>query len=146
MSSLNKVMLIGRLGQPPELTTTASGQQVAKFTLASEDGYMDKAGQWQSKTDWHKIVVWGKRAVWVAEWLGKGALVYFEGRLCFRSYEMDGKTHWVTEVVAREVQPLSGMQKRGTSERGTSEASAPEKGKDSLPGGGTPGDDDRIPY
>lgn len=84
--SLNKVMLIGNLGRDPEMKTTTSGQQFARFSVATTETYKDKAGEKQSKTEWHNIVVWGKQAEIAEKYLRKGKQVLVEGRIQYREY------------------------------------------------------------
>lgn len=106
--SLNKVMLIGRLGADPELRTTPNGNQVVNFNLATDESYKDKNGQRVERTEWHRIVVWDKLAEICKQYLSKGRLVYIEGRLTTRSWEdkETGKKQYITEVVATDMQML----------------------------------------
>ena len=106
--SVNKVILIGRLGADPEKLVTGTGRTVARFTLATSEQWKDQAGQKQEKTEWHKIVVWGPLAERCSEHLGKGRQVYIEGRLQTRQWEdKEGAKRYTTEVVAQRVQYLS---------------------------------------
>ena len=84
--SVNKVTLVGRLGADPEVRYTASGTAVGNFSLATSEVWNDKEGQRQERTEWHRIVVWGKLAEIVGEYLGKGRQVYVEGRLQTRKW------------------------------------------------------------
>jgi single-strand DNA-binding protein len=105
--SLNKVMLIGRLGKDPELKYTAGGTAVATFTMATDESYKDREGQKQERTEWHRIVVWSKQAEMVANYLSKGRLCYVEGRLQTRDWEdQNGQKRYTTEIVANTVQFL----------------------------------------
>jgi single-strand DNA-binding protein len=105
--TLNKVMLIGRLGQDPELRYTPSGKSVANFSLATNMVWKDQDGNNQEKTEWHRIVVWGKQAENVGQYLKKGAQVYVEGRLQTRSWQdQNNVTKYTTEVVADAFQML----------------------------------------
>lgn len=105
--TVNKVILIGRLGADPELKYTTSGQALAKFNLATNRTWKDKEGNKQEKTDWHWITAWGKLAEIMGEWLKKGSLIYLEGRLQTRSYEdKSGVKKWVTEIVADNLEML----------------------------------------
>ena len=107
--SVNKVILIGRLGQDPELKHTPSGNAVCNFTVATSEKYKDKQGQQQEKTEWHKIVTWQKTAELCAEYLTKGREVYLEGSLQTRSYEnKEGVKVYVTEINAKSVQFIGG--------------------------------------
>jgi len=107
MASVNKVFLIGNLGRDPELRYTPSGQPVANFTLATTDNYTSKAGDREERTEWHRIVAWGKTAELCAQYLSKGRSVYIEGRLQTREWEnKEGQKQRTTEVVANTVQFL----------------------------------------
>src|SRR6478752_612655 len=107
--SVNKVILIGRLGQNPEVRYTPSGAAVANFSIATSESWMDKSGQKQEKTEWHRIVVWGKTAENCNQYLSKGRQIYVEGRLQTRQWQdKDGQTKYTTEVQAQTVQFLGG--------------------------------------
>ena len=104
---LNKAMVIGNLGEDPEMRYTQSGQAVVNFSVATNRRWTDSNGEQQEETDWHRIVAWGKQAESVDEYLSKGSSVYVEGRMQTRSYEdNDGVTRYVTEIVAMLVQFL----------------------------------------
>ena len=90
MASLNKVMLIGNLGRDPEVRYTAAGQAVASFNLATSEKFKNKSGEWEERTEWHKITLWARLAEIAGEYLTKGSTVYIEGRLQTREYEKDG--------------------------------------------------------
>lgn len=114
--SLNKVMLIGRLGQDPELKYTPSGSAVCNFSMATSESWTDKAGQKQEKTEWHRIVVWGKLAELCNQYLGKGRQAFVEGKLQTRSWEdKEGQKKYTTEVMANTVQFLDSKQAAGAS-------------------------------
>ena len=134
MASVNKVILVGNLGRDPELRYIQSGQPVANFTLATNDRWRDKEGNNQERTEWHRIVVWGKSAENCAQYLQKGRSVYVEGRLQTREWEdKDGNKRQTTDVVAQAVQFLGG---RGST------AGGPAGDPDSFgpgPGGGSSG-------
>ncbi len=105
--TVNKVILIGRLGVDPELKYTPSGRAYARFSLATNRVWKDQEGNKQEKTDWHKIVAWGKLAEIMGEWLKKGRRVYIEGRIETRSFEdKNGARRWITEVVADNLEML----------------------------------------
>jgi single-strand DNA-binding protein len=107
--SVNKVILLGRLGQNPEVRHTPSGASVANFSLATNETWMDKNGQKQERTEWHRIVVWGKLADLCGQYLTKGRQAYVEGRLQTRQWQdKDGQTKYTTEVQAQTVQFLGG--------------------------------------
>ena len=108
--SLNKVMLIGNLGKDPEVKYTPSGTPVAKLTLATNERYKDKDGQWQDRTEWHNIVLWQRLAEIAGEYLKKGSKVYIEGKLQTRSWEdkQTNQKRYMTEVVASDLVLLGG--------------------------------------
>ena len=106
---VNKVILIGNLGSDPEVRYTPSGQPVANFNIATSESWTDKTGQKQDRTEWHRIVVWGKLAELCGEYLGKGRQVYVEGKLQTRQWEdRDGNKRSTTEIQAREITFLGG--------------------------------------
>jgi len=107
---INKVILIGNLGRDPEVRFTNGGQAVANFSIATSESWTDKSsGQKQEKTEWHRIVVWGKLAELCGEYLKKGRQAYVEGRLQTREWtDKEGKKNYTTEVVANTVQFLGG--------------------------------------
>ena len=118
--SVNKVILIGNLGKDPEVKYTPSGTPVAKFTLATNERYKDKDGQWQDRTEWHNITAWARTAEIAGEYLKKGRTVYIEGRLRTDSWE-DKNTHekkYSTEIVAQDLVLLGGGQGAGSNEEG----------------------------
>jgi single-strand DNA-binding protein len=107
--SVNKVILVGRLGQNPEVRYTPSGAAVANFSVATNESWTDKNGQKQEKTEWHKVVVWGKLAELCSQYLSKGRQAYVEGRLQTRQWQdKDGQTKYTTEVMAQTIQFLGG--------------------------------------
>lgn len=107
-ASLNRVMLIGRLGIDPELRYTQGGQAVANFRMATDESYFDKnTNQKVEKCEWHSVVVWGKQAEPVANYLHKGSQAYVEGSLQTRQWEdQNGQTRYTTEIKAQRVQFL----------------------------------------
>lgn len=108
--SVNKVILIGNLGKDPEVKYTPSGTAVAKITLATNERFKDKSGEWQDRTEWHNVVLWQRQAEIAGEYLKKGNKVYIEGRLQTRSWE-DKQTNqkkYMTEVVANDLVLLGG--------------------------------------
>lgn len=109
--TLNKVVLIGRLGKDPELKYTQSGNPVANFTIATNESYKDKDGKKVENTDWHKVVAWNKLAEICGQYLKKGSLVCVEGKIKTRSYDKDGAKHYITEIVADEMQMLGAESK-----------------------------------
>jgi len=107
--SVNKVLLIGRLGNNPEIRYTNTGTAVANFNLATSESWNDKTGQKQERTEWHRVVVWGKLAELCEKYLAKGRQCFVEGRLQTRSWDdKDGNKRYTTEIVANIVQFLGG--------------------------------------
>lgn len=104
--SVNKVILVGNLGQDVELKYGQSGTAVGNFSLATTEKWKDKSGQQQEKTEWHKVVTFGKTAENCAKYLAKGRKVYVEGKLQTDSYEKDGITRYTTKIIADQVQFL----------------------------------------
>jgi len=128
--SVNKVILVGRLGQNPEVRYTPSGAAVANFSIATSESWVDKSGQKQERTEWHRIVVWGKTAENCNQYLAKGRQVYVEGRLQTRQWQdKDGQTKYTTEIQAQTVQFLgSGAQGATASERPAREMNSMDHG------------------
>jgi len=113
--SVNKVILIGRLGKDPEVKYLPSGAPVAKFTLATDESFKDRTGEQQKHTEWHNIVAWNKLAEICGEYLTKGKQVYIEGSIRSRQYEdQAGNKRTSYEIVARSMQMLGS---RADSER-----------------------------
>jgi single-strand DNA-binding protein len=109
MSGVNKVIIVGRLGTDPEVKTVGANQTVARLSVATSENWVDKEGQKQERTEWHRIVVWGKLAEICGRHLAKGRQVYLEGRLQTRSWEdQQGQKRYSTEIVASTVQFLGG--------------------------------------
>ncbi len=104
--SLNKVMLLGNLGQDPEIRYTPAGMPVVNFSVATDEAYLDKDGKRQQRAEWHRVVVAGKLALVCREYLKRGREVFVEGRLRTRAWESNGATNRRTEIVASRVQFL----------------------------------------
>jgi single-strand DNA-binding protein len=151
MGSVNKVILVGNLGRDAELRYTPGGAAVATLNMATTEVWNDKAGQKQEKTEWHRVVLWGKTAESLAEYLTKGKQIYVEGRLQTRQWDdKDGNKRYTTEIRSDRVVLLSG----GGGGRG---GGMPSRGGgvDEGMGGGHPGShdapdqpltDDDIPF
>lgn len=113
---INKVILIGNLGRDPEVRRLESGSVVAKFSIATNESYRDKSGEWQTLTEWHNIVVWRALAERAERDLKKGSLVYIEGKLTHRTWQdQEGKDRYTTEVVAYTLRPLERREGGGRS-------------------------------
>jgi single-strand DNA-binding protein len=107
MSGINKVIIIGRMGADPEVKTVTGGNTVARLSVATSEQWKDREGQKQERTEWHRVVVWGKLAELCGKYLAKGRQVYVEGRLQTRSWEdQQGQKKYATEIVANTVQFL----------------------------------------
>ncbi len=112
--SLNKCMIIGNLGRDPEMRYTPSGQAVTQFSVATNRNFRDPQGEWQSETEWFRVVVWGDQGERVAEYLRKGHKVYVEGRLQTRQWEdQSGNKRYTTELIANRVQSLERRDREG---------------------------------
>ncbi len=153
MKSVNKVILIGNLGKDPEVKYTPSGLPVAKITLATNERFKDKDGQWQDRTEWHNVVLWQRLAEIAGEYLKKGSKVYIEGRLQTRSWD-DKNTNqkrYMTEVVAQDLVLLGGRGEGGGEEpggraRGASAGQYDQRTPEHEPAGATPITDEDIPF
>ncbi len=158
---VNKAILIGNLGADPEVRFTPGGQAVANFRIATSESWTDKQGQKQERTEWHRIVVWGKLAELCGEYLAKGRQCYVEGRLQTREWtDKEGKKNYTTEVVANQVTFLGsrgeGAGRGKSSSGGRDDFGPPPPGMEdagpgpSSPGGGggapSGGGDDDIPF
>jgi single-strand DNA-binding protein len=107
--SVNKAILVGRLGRDPETRFTGGGQAVANFSVATDETYKDKNGERQKRTEWHKIVVWGKQAEIAQQYLKKGSLVFIEGRIQSREWQdKEGQKRTSFEIVATNFRMLGG--------------------------------------
>ncbi|HLE10408.1 MAG: single-stranded DNA-binding protein [Bdellovibrionales bacterium RIFOXYD12_FULL_39_22] len=128
--SVNKVIVLGRLGQAPELKYTQSGQAVCHFSLATSETWTDKSGQKQEKTEWHRIVVWGKMGEVCNQYLAKGRQAFIEGKLQTRSWDgPDGTKRYTTEINATNVQFIGAQTSANTS----TNAAAPNNYKNGAP-------------
>ncbi|HEV2617068.1 MAG TPA: single-stranded DNA-binding protein [Candidatus Acidoferrales bacterium] len=151
--SVNKVILVGRLGRDPETRFTGGGQAVANFTLATDSTYKDRSGERQKKTEWHRIVVWSKLAEICQQYLKKGSLVYIEGRLQTREWEdKSGQKRSTTEIVASEMRMLGSRSEgaaagAGGGGAGASHAAEPDIMHSDDAGGHEPNiSDEDIPF
>lgn len=113
MASVNKVILVGNLGADPETRYMPSGDAITTIRLATTDRFKDKGGEKQERTEWHRVVFFGRLAEIAGEYLKKGRSVYVEGTLRTREWEKDGVKRYTTEVVANEMQMLGGRGEGG---------------------------------
>lgn len=120
---VNQVTLIGYAGAAPELKEVGNGTPVARFSLATSENWKNDAGEWQSKTQWHNVIVWRKLAEVIAAKVQKGTRVYVAGKIEYREYEKDGVKRYITDIVASEVKILE-KQEGGASPKFPSEAPA----------------------
>jgi len=155
--SVNKVILVGRLGRDPETRYTGGGQAVANFSVATDESYKDKNGERQKRTEWHKIVVWGKQAEIAQQYLKKGSLIFIEGRIQSREWQdKEGQKRTSFEIVANNFRMLGGRAEGaagGAARSGgddlESHAAPPDDsyGGSSAPSGGGPEiSDEDIPF
>ena len=123
MASVNKVILVGRLGKDPEIRSTPSGATVAKFTIATDERFTDRSGERQERTEWHNIVAWNKLAEICGQYLKKGKLVYIEGSIRTDSWDdkETGQKRYRTEIIANTMQMLD---RKGDEGGGSQYASA----------------------
>ena len=148
---INKVTLIGNLGKDPEIRHLESGSVVGKFSLATNENYKDKAGEWQTQTEWHDIVVWRMLAERAERDLKKGSLCYVEGKLTHRKYQdKEGNEKYITEVVANNIKLLEKRESTGAnfppveaSGTPSSPSTTPTKVEESGP---IQSDDDDLPF
>ena len=111
MSGINKVIIIGRLGADPEVRQVSSGNSVATLSVATSEKWTDREGQAQERTEWHRVIAWGKLAEICGKFLAKGRQVYVEGRIQTRQWEdSQGQKRYTTEIVANTVQFLGSQQ------------------------------------
>ncbi|SVE28524.1 uncharacterized protein METZ01_LOCUS481378 [marine metagenome] len=143
-SGINKVILVGNLGQDPDVKYTAGGAAVTTLSLATSESWKDKdTGNDQERTEWHRVVLWRRLAEIAGEFLKKGSKIYVEGQLQTRKWEQEGQTRYTTEIVAREIQFLDSKGSREGSNLGSTdmpeEGSAPDVADSGI-------EDDDIPF
>jgi single-strand DNA-binding protein len=114
MAGVNKVIIVGRLGQDPEMKAVGQGATVTRLNVATSENWVGKDGQKQERTEWHRIAVWGKLAEICGKYLSKGRQVYVEGKLQTRSWEDNGVKKYSTEIVASTVQFLGSASNENT--------------------------------
>jgi single-strand DNA-binding protein len=148
MGSVNKAILVGNLGRDAEFTTTAGGFPIARFSLATTHRRKNTAsGQWEDRTEWHRIVLFGNQAEALRDYLRKGRQVYVEGRIETRSWDdKDGQKRYMTEIIADRIQLLGRADDRGAPQR------PGRPGYEDLPPSGVedevpiPSADDDVPF
>ncbi len=151
--SVNKVILVGHLGRDPEVRYTPQGTAVATLNVATNERFKDKDGNWQDRTEWHRVVAWQRLAEIAGEYLKKGSQLYIEGRLQTRSWDdkSSGEKKYSTEVVANDLVLLGGRQASEEAGGGTSRSRAAAAGNNldqRVPDAdmGTQITDDDIPF
>jgi single-strand DNA-binding protein len=155
---INKVILVGRLGKDPEIRSTPQGTTVAKFTVATDEKFTDRAGEKQERTEWHNIVAWGKLGEICGQYLKKGKLVYIEGSIRTDSWDdkESGQKKYRTEIVANTMKMLDRRGDEGSGGGGGYDRSSSygqsqpqSRGGGASPGGGRPAeieDDEEVPF
>ena len=138
MSSLNKIILIGRVGKDPETKFLSSGDQVANFSLATSEKWTSKTGEKQEETEWHNCVAFRKLAEVIGQWVRKGALIYVEGRIKTEKWtDKEGNDRYSTKVYADKMQMLGGRQEP---------RAEPQEPKPAKPASNFDDMDDDIPF
>jgi len=139
MRGLNKVHLIGNLGQDPETRYMPSGGAVTNISIATTEAWKDKqTGEKKERTEWHRVAAFGRLAEIMGEYLRKGSQVYIEGKLRTRKYDKDGQTHYSTEIIADQMQMLGSRQGQSQSAPSSQPAAPPQSNSDDF--------DDDVPF
>jgi len=157
MSSVNKVILLGRIGRDPEVRYLPSGEAVANLAMATSEVWKDKQGEKQEKTEWHRISFFGRLAEVCGEYVKKGSLLYIEGSISTRKYtDKDGIEKYATEIKGREMQMLGGRNDRQEAPQQAAPAPAAQPPRQAAPSQPSPAprapggfedmDDDQIPF
>lgn len=138
--SVNKVILVGRLGRDPEMRYTGAGQAVCNFTMATDESYKDKNGERQKRTEWHRIVLWAKLAEIAQQYLKKGHLVFIEGRIQTREWtDKEGNKRTTVEIVGNEMKMLTSRSESmgggGAARSASASASGDMEGESQAPSG-----------
>ena len=132
--SVNKAILLGRLGKTPELRYTQNGVAVASFSIATKEIFKDQSGNRQERTEWHNIVVWGKQAEFCKQYLEKGREIYLEGKITTRKWtDNAGQTKYTTEIIANSLSFVGG-------------SNTSKNSSDNTPDEKTPSFDDDLPF
>ena len=143
-SGINKVIIVGNLGQDPEIKYTAGGAAVTTLSIATSDSWKDKdSGMDQERTEWHRVVLWRRLAEVAGEYLKKGSKVYIEGQLQTRKWEQEGQTRYTTEIIAKDMQFLDS---RGSSNNESTQKSSEMNDLSAADVPDSAIDDDDIPF
>ena len=144
---INKVILVGNVGNDPEVRHMPNGNAVANITLATSETWKDKnTGEQQEQTEWHRVVFFNRLGEIVEQYVKKGSKIYVEGRLQTRSWEQDGVKRYTTEIVANEMQMLDSKQGAGQSNSAPSQQQQPSQQDSQQPAGNFDNFDDDIPF
>ena len=139
MRGVNKVIVVGNLGQDPETLYMPSGSAVTNISVATSESWKDKqTGEQKDKTEWHRIAAFGRLAEIMAEYLRKGSQVYIEGKLRTRKWNKDGQNHYSTEIIADQMQMLGSRQGQSPAAPSSQPAAPPRSNSDDF--------DDEIPF
>jgi single-strand DNA-binding protein len=155
--SVNKVILVGRLGRDPETRYTGGGQAVGNFSVATDETYKDRNGERQKRTEWHRITVWGKQAEIAQQYLKKGSLVFIEGRIQSREWQdKEGQKRTSYDIIATNFRMLGGRADSaaaasasgmgGGTSRGGDDLDAAAHDEPAAPGAGPEISDEDIPF
>ena len=141
MAGLNKIMLIGNLGQDPDVRHLDNGRVRVSFSLATNESYKNKAGDKVVNTEWHNIVIWSPGLADIAErYLRKGMQVYLEGKVTYRSYDdKEGNTRYTTEIIAREFNMLENRQNNNDENSSYNKSAAPSNTESAF-------EEDKLPF
>lgn len=143
VSSVNKVILVGRLGKDPDVRYTPAGDAVADLSIATSEKFKNQEGEYNERTEWHKCVVWRNTAEFAKQYIKKGQLVYVEGKLQTRKWQdKSGNNRYSTEVQANTLTPLGSWAKTGDNGDGNNNNSAPQNNNTQAAGN----DADEIPF
>lgn len=144
--TVNRVILVGRLGKDPEMKSTPSGLSIAKFSLATDEKFTDRSGEKQERTEWHNIVVFGKVADICGQYLKKGKLVFIEGSIRTDSWDdkESGQKKYRTEIIAQNMQMLGGKGEEGGG--GSYSSSGPRASSSSTASSVNDADDEDVPF
>jgi len=132
---VNKAIILGNVGKDPEVRTVGEGTTVANLSIATSESWKDKSGDKVEETTWHRVVFWRKLAEIVEQYVKKGDKLYIEGKIINRSYEKDGTTRYITEIVADQMQMLGspGGASRSSEPRRDEQTPPPEEFDDDIP-------------
>jgi single-strand DNA-binding protein len=139
---LNKVLLLGNLGADPEIKYTPSGTAIATLNLATSENRKNSEGEWEEKTEWHRIVMFGRQAEFCKDYVQKGRKIFIEGRIQTRSYEdQNGQKHYITEIIGSNIILADSKGSENTK-------NTPEQKTNSKKGSGDnfPDEDDDLPF